>query len=338
MTRSKQPKITTEKGEQTNLKTVQELVSAICQNHVKKIISIINEDVDLICKNVALQWAVTTGNEKIVNYVIQSGADVNENDNKALICASFYGYANIVKILIDKGANVNAQDSKALIYAVENSNVDLLKILVEAKVNVNSNKNAALLKATRNGSTTIARILIDAGADFNDIRVFISAVKNNYPDIVQMLINYGADAHINNEIITDLAIESQSIEMIKILIDAGAKVKGEYIVKAAYNEYTELVRLLINAKADITYQNDKALIIACIRGNELIAKMLIAVGANVNAQKGKALKSAIKHNYINLVEILIESGVYISDNYIEYAYEKGYIQIANMLENARLYQ
>jgi ankyrin repeat protein len=60
--------------------------------------------------------AITYDNIKMVEYLIEQGADVNTTNRRsgftALMAASCYGRAEIAKILIEKGANQNARDLK----------------------------------------------------------------------------------------------------------------------------------------------------------------------------------------------------------------------------------
>lgn len=45
---------------------------------------------------------INYGNIKIINYLIDKGADINSFNSYALVCACHYNYYDIIKILLDK--------------------------------------------------------------------------------------------------------------------------------------------------------------------------------------------------------------------------------------------
>lgn len=59
----------------------------------------------------ALIWASQFGHEKVVQMLLDAGADVNAKgqNGTALYAASQCGHEKIVRILVDRGADVNAQ-------------------------------------------------------------------------------------------------------------------------------------------------------------------------------------------------------------------------------------
>jgi len=49
--------------------------------------------------------------------------------NEGLKWASRYGHVEVVKVLLDSGANVHADDDRALQWASENGHVEVVKVL-----------------------------------------------------------------------------------------------------------------------------------------------------------------------------------------------------------------
>ena len=58
-------------------------------------------------------WQLDSGHVDVVKVLIQSGADVNaedENKSTALHMTAFEGHVDVAKVLLQNGANVNAVD------------------------------------------------------------------------------------------------------------------------------------------------------------------------------------------------------------------------------------
>lgn len=128
----------------------------------------------------ALQDACFLGNEKIVQLLLDNGADVNgrfENRGTALINAVHSKETDILKLLLRKGANVNAQSPSkfsgtALITACSDSNKLMIQLLLEHGADVNIRVPdadpryvSALSAASCLGNTEVVRMLLENGAD-----------------------------------------------------------------------------------------------------------------------------------------------------------------------------
>ena len=63
----------------------------------------------------ALMLAAGNGHERVVELLIQRGAEVNLQNSEgatALMGAAYYGYARVVDMLLQRGVEINLQDSK----------------------------------------------------------------------------------------------------------------------------------------------------------------------------------------------------------------------------------
>ena len=149
------------------------------------------ETVDLLLRSGAdpsyqservLHVACSFGSEKLVELLLNHGADVNGHSGvrlTALISAVLYGDGNIVRLLLKKGADVNARSSS-------------------------KESGTALIAACDRNSKWIVQQLLDKGADVN-IRVpdadphFVSAMSAaswaDNVDFVRMLLKNGADVN-----------------------------------------------------------------------------------------------------------------------------------------------
>jgi len=66
---------------------------------------------------------------RIIQELIEAGANVHADNDHALRWASEYGHSEIVKILLSAGADVHANDDMALQWASENGHSEVVKIL-----------------------------------------------------------------------------------------------------------------------------------------------------------------------------------------------------------------
>lgn len=244
-----------------------------------------------------LYHALSAGNEDIVRYFIEQGADVNLN-----------GHNGLCKPCPDPFPICNAINTK---------NKEIVKLLVENGANVNKGcrfYRTTLSYAKERGYEEIAEILKKAGAK-DDL---FSAIKRNDIKSVKELIKNGAD--VNEEYRTDrplsLAKTVRHKEIEKILKDAGAK---DNFYQAIINRKDlEGVKELIEEGADVNEKDERnqtPLDYASYYDNpkyKEIAKVLKDSGA-----KG-SLHSAIIRNDLESVQELIREGVDINGEHLGY--------------------
>ena len=132
-----------------------------------------------------LQLVAQTGNKRMVEFLVSSGADVNCTNRVGqtpLAWASRFGYLAIVKLLIELGADTNKTDTKyqftPLIGSAVDGNVLTAKELIinGAKVNHRDivNNATAFHWAIFYGRQKFAKALIKLGADYHT-----KALENN---------------------------------------------------------------------------------------------------------------------------------------------------------------
>jgi hypothetical protein len=126
--------------------------------------------------------------------------------------------------------------------------------------------------------------------------------------------NYGGNSPLH------VAIENGNVEMVQILLNAGAKVNARNYEKQTplmmldEDATPELVNLLLRYRAKVTSvdkEGNTSLMHAAAYGNEEVLQALISAGSNVNATNkvGKtALMFAAENNEFENVKILLGSG------------------------------
>ena len=161
-----------------------------------------------------------------------------------------------------------------------------------------SDINKELFHASEAGDATLVRQLIEAGADTDK----------------HQRIQHGG------EIALHAAASNGNIEVLRILLEAGADVKKKdhygwtALHTAARNGHDGLVKILIEAGSDVSNVNGfgwTALHRAALQGHDRVVIILIEAGSDVNIQNKyghTALYYAAVNGHDGVVKILIEYG------------------------------
>ena len=233
-----------------------------------------------------------------IKCIINAKADVNAKNNygyTALTSAAglLGDHTDIVKLLIDAKADVNAKDNNgytALMMASHFDNINIVKLLIDAKADVNAKDN--------NGNTVLmyamsksAKILKKAGAKNISRNIFEAAQSGDTGFIINYIKNGG---NVN-------------------LKDQDGKTALIYAVE---KKDDNIVKLLIDAKADVNVRSHGWTVLMDAQGSTNIMNMLIDAGADVNARNndfgnilfGKtALMIALRDNDVNSAQLLVDS-------------------------------
>ncbi|KAG9072581.1 26S proteasome non-ATPase regulatory subunit 10 [Linnemannia hyalina] len=115
-----------------------------------------------------LHWAVSGKRLDIVEYLIQLGAPVNEQDEVTSV-----GNVDITTLLLNKGANVNAKTETGttpLHYASSKNHLDVARILLDKGADPkldDDNKQTPLHRAAVRGYTPLTKLLIEKRSRIN---------------------------------------------------------------------------------------------------------------------------------------------------------------------------
>jgi ankyrin repeat protein len=250
----------------------------------------------------ALQEASSGGHEKLVQILLDKGADMNAQHGSlgtALQAASRGGHEKVVQMLLDKGADVNAQGGLF---------------------------NTALQAASWGGHEKVVQTLLDKGADVNALSVsrgtaLQAASEEGHEKVVQILLEKGADVNAQDRYMnTALQAASQSgnEKVVQILLEKGADVNAQHgfsdtaLYAASRKGYEKVVQMLLDKGADVNAQDrslDTALHTASRKGYEKVVQMLLDKGADMNAQNRSldtALRTASREGHEKVMQILRE--------------------------------
>ncbi|KAK7905423.1 hypothetical protein LTR67_000145 [Exophiala xenobiotica] len=162
------------------------------------------------CGRTALIWASDFGHEKVVQILLNAGADVNAQaqgvrygNSNALSAASARGNEKVVQILVDRGADVNAlgYHGTALSAASAWGYEKIVQMLLDrgADVNALGKDGTALDVASKAGHEKIVQLLLNAAADVNALEYYGTALdvalEGGHEEIVQILLNAAADVN-----------------------------------------------------------------------------------------------------------------------------------------------
>ncbi|KAJ8105923.1 hypothetical protein ONZ43_g7236 [Nemania bipapillata] len=230
----------------------------------------------------ALQAAVFSGVDSIVESLLQAGAVVNEESGEfgtALHAAAYLGRKRMVEILIKAGADVN---------------IDRLK-----------DGETALFQAVNKGQKEIAKMLVAAGARIHpSVSSPLRAAAENWDEAMVRLLAETA-MNISLEILMDEVSKYEDRTFAELLVDLGVDVSGLCgpLIEAALVGSEKLVKGLLQASADMhsicddvvaiapndrSTELDHALVVAAGHGHETVVQLLLDAGANPNATDGES--------------------------------------------------
>ncbi|CZR69571.1 uncharacterized protein PAC_19471 [Phialocephala subalpina] len=261
----------------------------------------------------ALQMAAYVGNEKVVQLLLERGANIHSGGRKygnPLAAASFKGHIGIVKMLIEKGADVNAIGGKygtALQAALDEVQPSVIEFLLSSGADVNLEGGyygTPLQVAARNGNIKRMQVLLDHGAKVNTKighfgNPLQAAAKKGHLEAVRFLLEQGANVHlVGGKYYAALQAaacarhdsynyEDKSLDILELLIEKGADVNaqgGKYgtALQAAAYHCAKFTKCLLKHGADPNSGGGKfgsPLKAARAKGLGRVIRMLLKHGA-----------------------------------------------------------
>lgn len=250
----------------------------------------------------------------IIKSLLSEGADVNyltSNGNNALAIASCKGAPEIIKFLIESGADINQNhydDSFIpLVKAVQCGNLEVIQVLASNK---NLDKNlleVALVEAASRNNIEAAKLLIKNGADPNRVTSrkklpLLVAADRYYPEMVDLLLENGADPNKtvgrSGPALMEVAHKkgTRGYHIVSSLIEAGADPYYEHnngrnpFIETVWDNNIHAINIILSNGPKINPQKlSEAYKIARKRGLTKIIDILEGYGADHNITQQKTL-------------------------------------------------
>ena len=245
---------------------------------------------------------------------------INTDKRRALLHAAAFGDLASLNKLLKQGASPNARAKDrtgrtALILAAISGHVDIVEALLNNGAGVDDRDktgHTALNWAAMRGRTQVVTTLLNKGADINTqdnggVSPLLYAVGTHNIAMLRLLVANDADLEVesreNKMTPLLLAIETNDIESLSILLDRGAKVNGKNsdnfspLMAAAEKGQAETVRLLLARGAEVNTHDNKRLtplMYAADNRHTEIIQLLLAKGADPNARDGKARTATMR--------------------------------------------
>lgn len=156
-------------------------------------------------RGTALRAAASRGHVLLVQSLVQDEDGVGIDDyylNESLEDAVSHGHEVVAKLLLKHGARVKP-DTTAVINAALGGHLQTVQLLIDQGANVNlrnSEGQTALHSAISRADEALVRLLLQSGAQpntklpgYSTKSVLSAAVVNGHSEIVRMLIDHGAE-------------------------------------------------------------------------------------------------------------------------------------------------
>lgn len=283
---------------------VEQLVDA----HIHLIDSKDKGKANLVC------MAAQEGHLAVLELLLRKRADPNATDQsdtmwrrKALHHAAARGHVKIVQKLVECGADINIGDADSrtpLHWAATNGWVAVAEYLLKhgAAINLAQRDGFTPLHAsTYLGHLTMCHFLLSQGADINSAdrdgwTPLHAAVCYSHPEVVRLYLQSGADVNQktrDQETALHIATDHGNQDILGDLLAYGAKLEEKnmdgfspFFESVWRNKYA-VSRYLIDMGADLNVRNTSghsALLIATMRAAKNFMELIVAAGCNLQSE------------------------------------------------------
>jgi len=216
----------------------------------------------------ALIVAAIAGHVKIIKMLLESGATVDDKDNKGLSALSWAvirGHTEVVTALLNKGADINTRDKggvSPVLYAIGVRKLSIVNLLVTNNADLEvlsyKNKMTPLLLAVENKDLESMKILIDNGVKVNgknqdNFTPLMAAAEKGHFESVMMLLSVGSEIDerdIKGLTALNYAADKQHFKTIKLLLAKGANLNTKDVnartplTRATLQGYHQVINIL----------------------------------------------------------------------------------------------
>ena len=299
------------------------IVCAARNGHAHAVECLASAKADLNNSRVLLH---ATKNEQtnVLEVLVAAKVDVDQINGKgetALCIAAARGNINAVKLLLGAKADADKEAEGGytpVANAIEERHIDILRVLLEARADVTDSRShhcdgmTYSVSAIEHGCNNEAlELLVAAKADIDstcdsmnesDTDPLLCAIDLGDTDTVRILINANVEVDgdfSDNELPLCRAVDRGKVDVITMLLDAKTDIDyGEPVHALAggctpANVRRKVLRLLVNAKADINKQSfsdgQTPAHAAALHAREEMLQLLIEAKADMNMEDHEGL-------------------------------------------------
>ena len=251
--------------------------------------------------------AIQTGDIPIIDRLLDSGAYMDGYmqgcEYDALVLAIRWDHLDVVNHLLGRGGSYQERDDHPLVVSAECGNLILFNRFVELGEDITVRNNGALMMASQNGHTNIIERLIELKVDLTvrDNRALMEAVKHEKYEVISLLVRSGVNLTIR---CLTKALKRGRLEMVAFLIKEGFDVRSDDNEALIYY-ITFICQYRIEPERSLG-----------------ILRLLLEASADIKARNSEPLRIATKHNRRDLMKVLIDAGAEIHEDIYATAEEK----------------
>lgn len=169
-------------------------------------------------------------------------------------------------------------------------------------------------------------------------KIYNAAYKGDLQEIIKLIEENGNDKDEIN-LIFQIVSEIDNLHVIEYLVKIGADItidNNYALICASSYGHLEVVKYLVSLGADIHAENDCAVGYAADEGKLDVVKYLVSLGANIRADDNYALRRAIFNGHYDVIKYLLINGAYYSELGVDYCviydlYCDGHFELVNKL-------
>lgn len=296
-----------------------------------------------------LRYATSQNNVEMCRLLLEHGADPNTTERGEPLlgdCAAD-GYFEIVKLLVENGAKIDTGSSEgwsALQRACPGGRIEIATYLLDHGAEVNHRSKTGqtpIITAANNSHSELVELLIERGGDVHlTTEAGWTASHLSYDDAAttRVLLEHGFDVNRVQNFYTPLflAAANNHAESVKVILEFEPNLEIVFASEERQTNFTaltiavvcgydEIVRLLLEAGANINHKSEKEwfpILYAFTIEKEDVLRTLLEYHPDVTLEdyeKCTALNCINKTSTVELVKRLVNAGsevnTYDSDGY-----------------------